>query len=246
MFAETLSPLAETREVAAPAGIATLAHVFHRQAVERFEAGATVFWQGDPANQVFEVVEGVLRIAKIMGDGRRVITGFVHPGDLVGISVRDRYLYSAEAVVPVRLRRMPRRRFEEAVERSPELRPELFARLCDEMAAAQEQMVLLARKSAEERVASFLIRLSEREHGRLEAGEVVDLPMNRIDMADYLGLTIETVSRTMTKLSSRRVIANAGRHGIVVLDPERLMALAGDGEPDEAPAGRSRQAVWPQ
>lgn len=244
MLADATHPM-DAHDVAAPVVGATLANVFQRQPVERFETGETVFWQGDAATQVFEVVDGVLRIAKIMGDGRRVITGFAHPGDLVGISLRDRYLYSAEAVVPARVRRLPRRRFQEAVDRSPELRPELFARLCDEMAAAQEQMMLLARKSAEERVASFVLRIAERSAGRLVPGMTIDLPMNRIDMADYLGLTIETVSRTMTKLSARRVIANAGRHGVVVLDPERLAALAGEGDAEEPPAGRSRQAIWP-
>lgn len=225
-----------------------LGGLFHRQTLERFEAGAAVFWEGDAATHLFQIAEGVLRLYKIIGDGRRVITGFLYPGDLVGLSLRDRYLYTAEAVSRVRLRRLARSRFDEAVNGSPALRPELFARLSDEMAAAQDQMVLLARKSAEERVASFLLVTARRLTGDLPGRPVVDLPMTRLDIADYLGLTIETVSRLMTRFTSRGVIAPSGRHAIVILQPGKLEILAGEGDDGgEDPTGvaYARQAVWP-
>ncbi len=225
-----------------------LAGLFRRQASERFEPGAAVFWEGDAALHLFQIQEGVLRVYKIIGDGRRVITGFLYPGDLVGLSQRERYLYTAEAVTRVKLRRLARNRFDEEVNGSPILRPELFHRLSDEMAAAQDQMVLLARKSAEERVASFLVVMARRLAAGLHGQPVIELPMTRLDMADYLGLTIETVSRIMTRLTSRGVIAASGRHAITIRQPHKLEILAGEGDDgahDSIGVAFSRQAVWP-
>lgn len=217
---------------------------------ETFESGEGVFWEGDAADHVFKVSEGVLRVFKIIADGRRVITGFLYAGDFVGLSLKDRYLYSAEAVTPVRLRRLARKPFQEALEKWPELRPQFFARVCDEMATAQDQMVLLSRKSAEERVATFLMLLARRLHGCHPIGRRIHLPMSRLDMADYLGLTIETVSRTLTKLVARGVISPEGRHDFAISKPGKLLALCGDGDSydyeetiDRGP--KMRQAIWP-
>ena len=233
----------------APAVVApSLQSLFSRQPIEKFAIGSAVFWEADPATDVFEVLEGVLRVFKILSDGRRVITGFIYPGDLLGVSLRDRYLYSAQAVTPVKLRRFARHRFQEEIALSPELRPQLFARLCDEMAAAQDQMVLLARKNAEERVCSFLLLIARRIHRQPQPAPVIEIPMTRLDMADYLGLTIETVSRTMTSLTGRGVIAAAGRHAIAIRHQKTLALLAGEGDEDDSCRDRSactRQAVWP-
>jgi CRP/FNR family transcriptional regulator len=226
----------------------SLQGLFSRQPIEKFEAGTAVFWEGDAANHVFEVVEGVLRVFKIMSDGRRVITGFVYPGDLLGVSLKNHYLYTAEAVTRTKLRRFARNRFQDEINASPELRPQLFARLCDEMAAAQDQMVLLARKSAEERVCSFLLLIARRLTGDRQTPPVVEIPMTRLDMADYLGLTIETVSRTMTKLTERGVIAPSGRHAILIRKLARLATLAGEGDEDDnrpVQATPTQQAIWP-
>ncbi|POR47126.1 Crp/Fnr family transcriptional regulator [Bosea psychrotolerans] len=227
----------------------SLQALFSKQAVETFEGGSAVFWEGDSARHVFEVVEGVLRVFKITGDGHRVITGFIYPGDLLGVSLKDRYLYTAEAVTKTKLRRFTRRRFQEEINQSPELRPQLFARLCDEMAAAQDQMVLLARKSAEERVSSFLLVIARRLSSDQLAQPIVEIPMTRLDMADYLGLTIETVSRTMTKLISAGVIAPSGRHSVIVRKPAKLARLAGEGDDDDKQTwdqASIQQAIWPQ
>jgi CRP/FNR family transcriptional regulator len=225
-----------------------LQSLFCKQPTERFDIGSAVFWEGDAAKDVFEVVSGVLRIFKILGDGRRVITGFIYPGDLLGVSLRDRYLYTAEAVTPVKVRRFARRRFDEEIARCPELRPQLFARLCDEMAAAQNQMVLLARKTAEERVCSFLLLVARRMQVDGDSAPLIDIPMTRLDMADYLGLTIETVSRSMTKLTNAGVITPSGRHSVSICKMHKMVQLAGDGD-ETAPLsdgyGGARQAVWP-
>ncbi|MGE6739483.1 helix-turn-helix domain-containing protein [Allorhizobium pseudoryzae] len=228
--------------------LATLDELFASVPRESLDVGEGLFWQGDKAQHIFEVTEGVLRIFKIIADGRRVITGFLYAGDMVGVSLKDVYLYSAEAVTPVKVRRVTKRAFQEAIEHSPELRPQLFSLICDEMAAAQDQMVLLSRKSAEERVASFLMLIARRMYGERQMGRKVDLPMSRQDMADYLGLTIETVSRTITKLVSRGVITPNGRHAFDIAKPGKLLALCGDGDSyDDMGNGapKTRQAVWP-
>ena len=232
----------------APRPAPSLQSIFRGQAVERFEAGTPVFWEGDAAKHVFEVVEGVLRVFKIMRDGRRVITGFLYAGDLLGVSLKEQYLYTAEAVTDTKLRRFARKRFQDEINRSPELRPQLFARLCDEMAAAQDQMVLLARKSAEERVSSFLLLIARRLSASHQADPVVEIPMTRLDMADYLGLTLETVSRTMTRLASLAVIAPCGRHAVTVRKLGKLAMLAGEVDDDDkqvSGVASVRQAVWP-
>ncbi len=93
----------------------SLQGLFSRQPIEKFAAGTAVFWEGDAASHVFEVVEGVLRVFKIMSDGRRVITGFVYPGDLLGVSLKNHYLYTAEAVTRTKLRRFARNRFQDEI-----------------------------------------------------------------------------------------------------------------------------------
>ncbi|SCW87598.1 CRP/FNR family transcriptional regulator, anaerobic regulatory protein [Rhizobium mongolense subsp. loessense] len=210
----------------------TLKALFRRQALNRIEAGSTLFLEGDQAKHLYEVVEGVLRIFKIIGDGRRIITGFLYPGDLVGVSLRDRYLYSAEAVTLTRFRTFGRREFQDAVNSSPLLRPQLFDRLCDEMAAAQNQMVLLSRKGAEEKVCSFLLARLRHQQQMNPLTMVIDLPMTRLDIADYLGLTTETVSRTITKLTGSGILVPEGRHGLRILKAKTLENIAGDDDQD--------------
>ena len=141
----------------------TLKDIFKGQPTEILPAGATLFWEGDEAGQIFDVLEGVVRVYRIMSDGRRAIMGFVHPGDVLGVSFQDRYLFTAEAVTETKVRRFARGRFFTMINESPALRPQLFAILCDEMSAAQDQMLLLGRKTAEERVVSFLLAIHRRE-----------------------------------------------------------------------------------
>jgi CRP/FNR family transcriptional regulator len=227
----TSLPLANATSVAALP--ATLGHIFAAQISERLEVGEALFWQGDTASHVFEISSGALRTVRVLSDGRRVITGFLFAGDVVGVSLKDRYLTTVEAIAPCLVRRLARRRFDEAVEQSTTLRPQLLAQLRDEMVAAQDQVMLLARKTAEERVASFLLALARRAGQGCQPDAIVALPMTRLDMADYLGLTIETVSRVMTRLTGRGIIAPVGRHAIAIRRPAALMALAVDDEADE-------------
>ena len=141
-----------------------------------------------------------------MGDGRRQITGFLFAGDFLGLIHNEAYAYSAEALVPTKLCRFPRRRLEALLAEIPHLEQRLLAMASHELAAGQDQMMLLGRKSARERFVSFILTMSDsaKRHGR--PGDPVFLAMSRSDIADYLGLTTETVSRTFTSLKKQRLI----------------------------------------
>ncbi|WP_028749036.1 Crp/Fnr family transcriptional regulator [Rhizobium mesoamericanum] len=204
----------------------SLSEMFQYSPTETIAAGKTICWEGDAANHLFQVVEGVVRLQRIIGEGRRVITAFLFPGDLIGAALQATYLFTAEAVNECKIRRMSCKTFHEEVSRSENLRPEYIALLSQEMASAHEQMVLLSKKNAEERLCSFVVRLSERPH--LAKDDMLSVPMNRQDIADYLGLTIETVSRTISKLASRKILTPVGRHDLKVASYERLSRLSGN------------------
>jgi CRP/FNR family transcriptional regulator, anaerobic regulatory protein len=220
----------------------TLKDLFRGQPAESFSAGEALIWEGDQAGQIFDVLEGVLRIYKILPDGRRAIMGFLYPGDMLGVSFQHHSLFTAEAVTPVKVRRLSRERFLSRLNQSPELQSQVFALLCDKMSAAHEQMLLLGRKSAEERVVSFLIAV----HRKCGQGDEIELPMSRLDMADHLGLTIETVSRMMTGLARRGLIHATGRHRIALRKLSALRDIAGRDQDETDPLpSTARRAVWP-
>jgi CRP/FNR family transcriptional regulator, anaerobic regulatory protein len=166
----------------------------------------SIFDEADPAEHVYTITAGTVKVYKLLGDGRRQITGFLFAGDFLGLIHNEAYAYSSEALVPTRLCRFPRRRLEALLVEVPHLEQRLLAMASHELAAAQDQMMLLGRKSARERVVSFILMLcnSATRHGR--PGNPVFLPMTRSDIADYLGLTTETVSRTLTLLKKQELI----------------------------------------
>jgi CRP/FNR family transcriptional regulator len=165
-----------------------------------------IFSEADAADHVFTVTGGAVKIYKLLPDGRRQITGFLFPGDFLGLTHNALYAYSAEAMIGTRLCRFPRRRLEALLEEMPKLEQRLLGLASHELAAAQDQMMLLGRKSAKERVVSFLLMLSNGAVRRGQSGNPVAVPMTRNDIADFLGLTVETVSRTVTQLKTQRLI----------------------------------------
>lgn len=205
-------------------------HVAAIGAVQRLEPGMTLFSEGDAAANVYQVVSGTLRLYKALPDGRRQITGFLSAGHLLGLSLNDLHLYTAEAITEVNLRRYPRAWFERLVDEVPGLARRLLAATSDELRAAQDQMLLLGRKTAEERIASFLLMLADLHGGQQAAGKddrVVNLPMSRGDIADYLGLTVETVSRMLAKMKQNQVIALPCPIRIELRNRARLEEIAG-------------------
>jgi CRP/FNR family transcriptional regulator len=206
----------------------TLASLFSGRVVERLEEGETLFWQGDTGQDVFEVVEGALRLVCVLADGRRVVTGFVFAGELAGASSPEQYSNSAEALVSTRIRRCNRSRFSTEIGRNPDLNSQLFRHLRREIATVRGQLVLLACKTAEERVSSFLLSMARRTSGYGTPAGVVHLPMSRPDIADYLGLTRETVSRAMTRLRRQGLIVQMDRYTVAVRQPGNLARLAAE------------------
>jgi CRP/FNR family transcriptional regulator, anaerobic regulatory protein len=203
----------------------------------------TLFAQGDAATYLFQVVKGVLRLCRLMSDGRRSVIGFAFPGDVIGLALRDVYVYSAESVTGCELSRYAGSAVGEMMERSPAFARQMFARLSAELCAAQDQMLLLGRKTASERVASFLLTLGNRQAGEDEAPKTVELPMSRPDIADYLGLTTETVCRILTKLKVAGVLSLPSSGRVKLLDLEALRSLAEDSESLGASAARESKAA---
>ncbi|MGX1097080.1 helix-turn-helix domain-containing protein [Amorphus sp. MBR-141] len=188
------------------------------QALEEFgsliavERNAEIFAQGEPATHLYKVVSGVVRTCVYLEDGHRQIGSFQLPGDVFGFEPRERHGFSAEAVGPCRVMRVRRAALEMAAAREPELCRAMLACTFRSMERLRSQVTLLGRRSALERVVAFLRALSERQ----QQPAVIELPMSRQDIADHLGLTIETVSRTMTQLQDL---------GLITLDGSRRVRV---------------------
>jgi len=193
---------------------------------KEYAPGQTVFEEGDEPRYMYNVTSGMIRLFKLLPNGRRQIVGFVFPGDMLGLASHGAYTCSAEAIGKVKLCRFPSEKLIAMLGEFPHLQRRLLDIAADELKQAQDQMLLLGRKSPLEKVASFLLRLrgeNKRCGTRLDQ---LDLAMGRSDIADYLGLTIETVSRTFTKLRNDHVIALEGAHHVVITDEEALEDLA--------------------
>ena len=191
-----------------------------------YDAGQTVFEAGDEPRSIFNLTEGMIRLVKLLPNGRRQIVGFVFPGDMLGLASHGAYTCSAEAIGPVRVCRFPREKLLGLLDEFPNLKSRLLDIAADELSEAQEQMLLLGRKSPVEKVASFLWRLHKENMRCGGAANRIDLGMGRTDIADYLGLTIETVSRTFTRLRNDGVIRLEGANHVVVADESALQDLA--------------------
>jgi CRP/FNR family nitrogen fixation transcriptional regulator len=169
----------------------------------RFEQNAEIYGEEEPADYFYKVVRGAVRISKLLSDGRRQISAFHLPGELFGLEAGKDHRFTAEAVADATILVVKRSALIALAARDSDVARELWAQTAGDLQRAQEHMLLLGRKNAQERVATFLLEIAS----RVFAEDTVDLPMSRQDMADYLGLTIETVSRTMTQLEGTAVIA---------------------------------------
>ncbi len=162
--------------------------------------------ESEPAEFLFNVTSGSVKLYKLLADGRRQITGFLFAGDFLGIAMKENYVYSAEAVNKASLCRFRRSELEDMVDKHSQLSKKMLSMASNELEMAQEQMLLLGRKTAKEKLCSFLLTLSKRAVNRGEEASPIYVPMSRADIGDYLGLTTETVSRTFTNLKRDRVI----------------------------------------
>ncbi len=192
-------------------------------------AGEILVRQGDPSIHVYNVTSGVLRMYQMLADGRRQITGFLFAGDFIGLTGGEIETSFVEVVEASTLCRFKRGAFRNLMNEHRELEAALLAKAGDELAAAQRQLLVLGRKKAIERLATFLLGLPSENPLAAGSDDDVRLAMTRSDIADYLGLTLETISRSFTELKRRGLIRQDSLTDIHIQLRERLRALA-DGE----------------
>ncbi|TJZ93454.1 Crp/Fnr family transcriptional regulator [Paracoccus gahaiensis] len=209
-----------------------LAHLEQIKFYRSFEAGQPIVWEGDRMDFVASVVTGVAALTHVLEDGRTQMVGLLLPSDFLGRPGRALAAYNATAATDVVLCCFRRAPFDKMMQATPHLAHRLLEMTLDELDAAREWMLLLGRKTARERLASFIAIIARRQAalsksrpaGRME----LELPLSREAMSDYLGLTIETVSRQITALRRDGVIEVAGKRGVIVTDYARLVEQSGD------------------
>lgn len=195
---------------------------YHSTPARSIHKDAEIYCEGDEAAFFFQVVSGAVRTYKILADGRRQIDAFHLPGDFFGLECSGEHRFSAEAIGAVSIVAYRRASLEALALSDPALARQVIDAMMRSLQRAQDHVVLLGRKSAVEKIASFLLELS----GRLAHDDDLDLPMSRIDIADHLGLTIETVSRSLTQLERDGLISlPAHRRAIKLRNPAALVRL---------------------
>ncbi len=185
-----------------------------------FPANIEIYGENEPAEYLYKVVSGTVRTYKVLVDGRRQIGAFHLPGDIFGLETGDEHALSAEAITDCKITVIKRSALMALAARDNEVAREMWALTARELQRVQEHSLVLI-KSAEERVAGFLLEMAE----RVSAGGAVELPMSRQDIADYLGLTIETVSRTLKLLEDAAAIEVAKRRRILLRNRSALRRL---------------------
>ncbi|MBN9042595.1 MAG: transcriptional regulator [Rhizobiales bacterium 62-47] len=185
-----------------------------------YRRGTEVFGEGEEAEYVYQILSGAVRTYKLLSDGRRQINSFHLPGDMFGLENGTTHRFSAEAVVETRVRITKRRSLLETMTSRDEGASSVLSLVTRTLQHAENHMLLLGRKTALERVAAFLLEMDE----RLVHPNVLTLPMSRRDIADYLGLTIETVSRAFSTLRDEEMLRFDGQtqREIILLDREGL------------------------
>ena len=189
----------------------------------KYNRGAEIFGEAEPAEYVYQVVEGAVRSYKLLSDGRRQIGAFHLVGDIFGLENGLAHRFTAEAIVDTTVRLAKRVSLEHVAEEDATVARDLLDMTTNNLQHAENHMLLLGRKTSLERVAAFLLEMD----GRLNAAGVMALPMSRRDIADYLGLTLETVSRALSCLHEKGILGFVGQtqRQIVLLDRPELAKL---------------------
>ena len=185
-----------------------------------FGRNGEIYGEGEPADFVYKVISGTVRTYKVLADGRRQIGAFYLPGDVFGLEVGEEHSFSAEAIAATKVLVVKRSALMNLAARDGNVARELWTLTGRELARVQEHILLLV-KTAQERVVGFLFEMSARR----PAGDLVELPMSRQDIADYLGLTIETVSRTLTNLEHEAAIELPNSRRIVLRNRPALKEM---------------------
>lgn len=197
-----------------------------------YSAGEMIVWAGDEMDFVASVISGVATLTQTMEDGRRQMVGLLLASDFIGRPNRSTVSYDVTATTDVTLCCFRRKPFQDVIVNTPHVSQRLLEMTLDELDAAREWMLILGRKTAREKIASFLAILARRNAGDTKKGPGVDmqfeLPLTREAMSEYLGLTLETVSRQMSGLKRDGVILLEGKRQIVVPDFDALLNETGD------------------
>jgi CRP/FNR family transcriptional regulator len=199
--------------------------------VRRAEAKEFVFAEGDPTTHVFRVETGAVALYRVLADGRRQVVGFAYPGDLIGLGAQGEHGMNAQAIKPTRLRCLPLTTLTHSAAKDPTLGFALYEAVARELAATRDLMLTTGQRSATERVVSFLLAFSRRSARNRQSASEFELPMTRSDIGDFLGLTLETVSRTFSKLKTLGLIELPHCNRVKLVDIAELESLAnGDDE----------------
>jgi CRP/FNR family transcriptional regulator len=188
-----------------------------------------LFLDGDDATHVYEVMEGIVCAYRILPDGERHIISFYYPGDVLGYCSSDTHAFSAQALTAASVRRMPVASLERQMTQRPELARKLLRMVAVELTAMRDHLVCLGSKSAEAKTASFLLALSRRNAAVGDDPTLINLPMTRLDIAEYLGLTLETVSRMLSRFK-RQGLIDLPRATLIRLRDVRSLAGLVDGQ----------------
>ena len=189
----------------------------------KYSKGTEIFGEAEPADYIYQVIEGAVRSHKLLSDGRRQIGAFHLPGDIFGLENGNFHRFTAEAIVDTTVRLVKRESLERVAKTDPAMVRSLLTMTTDNLQHVENHMLLLGRKNSRERVAAFLLEMN----GRLPSPDVMALPMTRRDISDYLGLTVETVSRALSAFKRKGYLKVTGPFGrdIIVLNPAGLTEL---------------------
>jgi len=192
----------------------------------RLAKNSTLLHEEDDVKHVYEVVSGTVKTSKLLADGRRQIIGFFSAGDIIGLPVEFAAFYSVEAVTQATILCYPITQLHAVMGQSQDLRKFVFGHIHNELEKHIEHMISLGRRRPKERIATFLLDYYNKRVDRGLSDQVVELPMSRVDISDYLGLTQETVCRVLSHFKRRAIITSRNSHEITILDLPSLQRMA--------------------
>jgi len=193
---------------------------------KKYEDKQNIFFQNDPSTHLFNITEGNVKIYQLLDDGRIQIIGFLYPGDFFGTYKNNKYNYSAEAIGDLRTCVFDQKTLDKYMDQNPVLAKELINQTSYELTLAQDRMTVMGRLNAVEKIANFLINISNQRKRIGWPSNPISLSMTRQDIADYLGLTIETVSREISKLKSSNIIKIISSKQLFINDFEKLAQIS--------------------
>lgn len=193
--------------------------------IARIKKGAQIYAEGNDAVAVFNIITGVVKTYNVLEDQSEHINAFLFADDLLGLAEAGKYVNSARAVTDVTAYRMPSRTLESKLRRDATLEFHVITKLCHELREAQRHALLLDHHNALARMALFFQLLEQHQLAREQATHTLEIPMSRSDIADYVGMTPESVSRTFRTIASRGIVRFVNHRAVKILDRERLEGL---------------------